>query len=180
MGLKDAVALSRSFSGIALAGAFIALAGSVALAIYSQKSRETSAEFVTVDAVEITNAERAVASSLFNHNTNGGNQDAILSLNNFGKKVTEKIKQVANGRTVLVKQAVVLGSLPDITDEVLDRLNLPKGSPTIDIGKQLEMAPTTSYQLMGVQLNGAAKDAGKEAVKSYVETQKQAAENALP
>lgn len=158
----------------------IATVAGLVAAQYLRPVGHGSASFVTVDAVKITNAERAVASSLFNQGLNGGNQDAIVSLNDFGKKVTAEIEKIADGRTVIVKQAVVSGNVPDITDDVLKGLNLPMNAPSIDISKQLEMAPTSAYQLMGAQMEKIAKSNGEAAKKSFVENQKKAAINELP
>lgn len=169
---------NKIFIGL-IAFNIVTVTGLVALQ-YLRPASQSNAPFVTVDAVKITNAERAVASSLFNQGLNGGNQDAIVSLNEFGKKVTAEINKVADGRTVIVKQAVVSGNVPDITDDVLKGLNLPMNAPSIDISKQLEMAPTSAYQLMGAQMDKIAKSNGEAAKKSFIENQKQAAINELP
>lgn len=133
---------------------------------------------VTIDALKIVNAERSVASKMFQNK--GGDSDAIISMTQFGKNVTAVIRQVANGRMVIVRQAVVDSQLPDITDEVLTDLGLPKGVPTVDAMKHIEMAPTTSYQLMGAQMNADAKNRGSKDYEAYLKQSRKEAANALP
>lgn len=134
---------------------------------------------VTIDPVQIVNAERAVASSLF-QSKGADDSNAIVSINRFGSQVNATINQVAHGRLVLVKQAVVSGNLPDITDEVLAELGLPKGAPTIDMNKTLEMAPTSSYQLMGNKIAKDAAENSNQMLKSFINQSKKNATNELP
>ena len=103
-----------------------------------------------------------------------------MSLNEFGRKVTTEITKVADGRTVLVKQAVVASGLPDITDQVLHNLGLPDNAPTVDLSKQLEMAPTSSYQLMGAEMKRITDRNKVDSLKSLLAGQKEASKYDLP
>ena len=106
-----------------------------------------ASRFVTLDAVKLVNAERAALPGLTKNNS----IDSGLALMDIGKRMQPTIEQVAGPDTVvIVKQAVVLGDLPDITDAVIKALNLPVDAPTVDVSKYLEQAPTTDA------LSGAA------------------------
>jgi len=89
---------------------------------------------VTVDLVRITNAERKA------FGVRGGDEIEMLRI---GRSIAPTIAELAGGRIVLVKQSVVGGDLPDLTDQVLDRLGLPKDAPTIDLRPNLSDVPTT-------------------------------------
>lgn len=87
---------------------------------------------VTFDAIKFTNAQRILASKFMVNGIGqgGGSTDQILILNQ-SSRVEEIIREVAGPKTmVLVKQAVVASTYPDITDEVLSRLGLPTNTPS--------------------------------------------------
>ena len=87
-------------------------------------ARSGTPNIVTFDVAKLANAERAIASNLIAKNEKA-NESAII-LTKVGKKAEAMISEVAGPNTiVLVKQTVVGYNLPDITDEVLTRLELP-------------------------------------------------------
>ena len=95
---------------------------------------------VVLDAVKLVNAERAALPML----SKQSGSDAAIALMDIGKRMQPAIEKAAGpGAVVVVKQAVVLGDLPDITDQVIKELNLPTNAPTVDLSKYLETAPTT-------------------------------------
>lgn len=95
---------------------------------------------VTFDVTRMANAQRAIAAGLLD-----GNTDVVVRLSRIGKETEAAIREAAGPNAlILVKQAVVFGeNIPDITDEVLRRLELPTNVPTIDPAKYLTQdAPT--------------------------------------
>jgi hypothetical protein len=79
-------------------------------------------QMVTLDVVKLANAERALASKLWNKNA--------IDLTSISKRTRQVIQQYAGGRLVIIKQATVGSHLPDITDDVLRGLGLPTNVPT--------------------------------------------------
>src|SRR5699024_8966560 len=58
----------------------------------------------------------------------------VLIIKRIDKLARPTIEKIANGRTVVVKQALALeGQVEDITDEVLEALELPKVTATIHV-----------------------------------------------
>lgn len=99
---------------------------------------------VTLDVVRLVNAERAAVSSMVGKSADS-QQDSALALLHLGKAVKPAIRAAAGaGTIVLVKQAVISGTLPDITDQVLTALNLPLHAPTVNVAKYLGSAPTAA------------------------------------
>ena len=110
-----------------------------------QGNKQVAQRFVTIDPVELANAERAVASKLLT--SHADHQAISLKLFRVGHELRSTIRQVAgSGTVVLVKQAVILGGVPDITKQVLVKLGLPVNAPTVDVTKYLtqDVAQTTA------------------------------------
>lgn len=96
-------------------------------------------QVVSFDVIKFGNAQRAVAASFLK----GANNDNATLLLDLSKKTRESIHKVAGSRLVLLKQAVVQGNVPDITDAVLKDLGLPVDVPTQDpTSVALDVAPT--------------------------------------
>ena len=97
------------------------------------------ANIVTFDIIRYGNAQRAFASKFL---TNKNIDDASV-LMNLSKKTRDAIAKYAGPNTVVIKQAVVQGDLPDITDDVLKDLSLPANVPTQDPSAYtIDSAPT--------------------------------------
>lgn len=96
---------------------------------------------VTFDIIRYGNAQRAFAAKLkFLSNTDG--QDAA-TLMDLSKKTRASIAKIAGNSTVILKQAVVQGDVPDITEDVLKDLGLPTNAPTQDPAAiAIDEAPT--------------------------------------
>lgn len=87
-------------------------------------------QVVVFDVVKYVNAQRAVASSLLGPDTNA-RLDASTLLLTISKRAKSSILKIAGpGTVVLVRQAVIQGDAPDITDAVLIDLGLPTEVPT--------------------------------------------------
>jgi len=99
---------------------------------------------VVFDPVRFINAQRAAASIL----STQPNADLALTMTQVAKQAEAVILEEADGAVVLVKQAVVVPSnLRDITDDVLNRFNLPTNVPTVTTNPVLSLenvAPTDS------------------------------------
>lgn len=126
--------------------AFLIGAGVAVLAIHAGAgalSGRARPRIVTLDAVKLVNAERAAVSGMLGKGT--PHEDIALRMLRIGHEVRKTIRREAGqGTIVLVKQAVVAGDLPDITDRVLELLGLPTKVPTVDVAKYLDRAPTTA------------------------------------
>lgn len=119
-------------------------------------------DVVTFDATRLANAQRAIAAGLLDNQS-----DALITLARIGRETEATIQTVAGGRLVLVKQAVVAGTVPDITDEVLQRLGLPTDVPTVDPMQYLqELAPTELTHSMSRLV---VEDRAKQAAKNHEE-----------
>jgi len=95
---------------------------------------------VVLDPVKLANAQRAVASGLL-----GDEVDvSALKLRNMSEDIDNVVREIAgDDAIILVKQAVMYGNLPDITNDVLVALRLPLNTPTVDPTNYLdEVAPT--------------------------------------
>lgn len=92
-----------------------------------------------VDLARISNAENMVAIKAQQ------NKSWLDVVNTAAKDVKGVIQQVANGHTVIVKQAVILGTGTqiDITDKVLQKLGLPLKTPAY--------IPPRKSTLLGIQ-----------------------------
>lgn len=96
---------------------------------------------VVFDVVKLANAQRKVASMLLGRD--GPNSDAAGLLLDIQGRTKEAVRTAAGpGTIVFVKQAVVHSDLPDITDTVLQMLNLPRDVPTQDATTGLDYTPT--------------------------------------
>lgn len=94
---------------------------------------------VQFDVVKYSNAQRAIASAYLK-DANNDNSTLLLDLS---KKTHESIDKYAKGRMVVLKQAIVQSTAPDITDAVLKDLGLPTNVPTQDPSTYaLDVAPT--------------------------------------
>jgi hypothetical protein len=102
-------------------------------------TRSAPANIVTFDIIRYTNAQRAFASKFM---TNQVPDDAAL-LMDLSKKTRTSISKIAGNSTVIVKQTVVQGDIPDITEDVLKDLGLPTNVPTQDPATySIDDAPT--------------------------------------
>ena len=115
------------------------------------------ANVVTFDIIRYTNAQRAFASQFL---TKKQVDDASL-LMDLSKKTRASIAKYAGANTVIIKQAVVQGDIPDITDDVLKDLGLPTNVPTQDPASYaLDEAPTNFIIPQMVQDQHARKLTG--------------------
>lgn len=85
--------------------------------------------FVTLDVIKIVNAQRKMLGDTYKTDPN----DLAIISSQIGRLMENTIDTAASGRTVLVKQAVVSSNLEDITDQVLESLDLPKEVPGLDL-----------------------------------------------
>lgn len=87
-----------------------------------------SEKVVTFDPVLFLNAQRAAASIL----AVAPSAELALTMTQVAKQAEAVIEKVANGRLVLIKQAVVLAdNYQDITPQVIEHFGLPSAAPTI-------------------------------------------------
>lgn len=103
------------------------------------------AKIVTVDVTRILNAQRRYVGTNLSEGL-----DRINSLSLPGRTASDAIQHVAGeGAVVLVKQAVVISppGVPDITDRVLEYLQLDTSVPTIAPHKRLGAGFDTDYGL---------------------------------
>ncbi|MHB0929172.1 MAG: hypothetical protein ACYC3W_09790 [Candidatus Nanopelagicales bacterium] len=99
--------------------------------LHTNKTSLGSANIVSFDVIKLGNAERAIASGLIGPQTADTSDNGVL-LMQVSKRVTAAIQQEAHGAVVIVKQAVVSGDIPDITDAVLKNLGLPVKVPEVN------------------------------------------------
>lgn len=100
---------------------------------------------VVLDVVKLANAERALASKLWQKNA--------VDLTSISQRTRAVIAQEADGRLVIIKQATVNSHLPDITDQVLRDLGLPTDVPTqLPSDYVLNPAPTSTQPVHGPSL----------------------------
>lgn len=145
-----------------------------------------TARLVTIDPVELANAERALASKLL---TRHGNRQAVrrrvtLKLFRVGHELRATIRAVAGpGTIVLVKQAVIAGSVPDITKTVLMKLGLPAKVPTVDLTTYLThgvAATTLSFSQINAALKARAKAQERHSAATYHKLVKSHADSVIP
>lgn len=122
---------------------------------------------VSFDIVKYANAQRAIASA-YMKDSNNDNSTLLL---NLSEKTRASIGKLSGGNLVILKQAIVQGSVPDITDAVLKDLGLPTDVPTQDpAAYTLDVAPTMltlqgpPKEVQGRRAEGAGKDAGSQSV----------------
>lgn len=90
--------------------------------------------FVVVDPVKIVNAQKGFLMKNLQTN-NGGFNDEVFSL---GDRTALSIKNISNGRIVLIKQSVISADVLDITSDVLKEMGLPLDSPGLDLESALK------------------------------------------
>lgn len=123
-----------SVIGVAVIASFVVLAGWRYL---PPRTGAASQGMVTLDVVKLANAERALASKLWQKNA--------VDLTSISTRTRQVIQHYADGRLVIIKQATVGAQLPDITDKVLIALGLPTKVPTqLPSDYVLNPAPTNT------------------------------------
>lgn len=166
--------------------ALLVAVGAVRVQGSSTTAAAPTARIVTIDPVELANAERALASKLL---TRHGNHPAArrritLKLFRVGREMRATIRKVAGpGTIVLVKQAVIAGSVPDITKTVLTRLGLPAKVPTVDLTQYLThgvAATTMSLSQLDAALRARAKKQEKQSATAFNAIQRRAAAHVIP
>jgi hypothetical protein len=131
-----------SVIGVAVIAGFVMLAGWRYL---PPRTGAATQGMVTLDVVKLANAERALASKLWQKNA--------VDLTSISGRTRQVIQQYADGRLVLIKQATVGANLPDITDQVLVALGLPTKVPTqLPSDYVLNPAPTNTQPIHGPSL----------------------------
>lgn len=132
---------------------------------------------VTVDLVKILNGERKALPQLVKQ----GGGDPSLAMLRIGREIVPTVTAVAGKNTiVLVKQAVVDAHLPDITNQVLDKLGLPKNAPTINLTRGLLQAPTTANAMNGADWARVAREQDQQSAKKYQKARKATVNAQLP
>lgn len=170
---------------------FVAFAGGLTALGAAQKSAGAvsgapTARIVTIDPVELANAERALASQLLttHHGQTATRAAVTLKLFKVGREMRATIRQIAGPNTlVLVKQAVIAGHVPDITKAVLNKLGLPAKAPTVDITQYLtdDVATTTmSLSQIDAALKARAQAQEKHSAAEYDKVLKHNAANVIP
>ena len=169
-----------------IVAALLVAVGAVHVQGSSATTSAPSARIVTIDPVELANAERALASKLL---TRHGNHPAArrritLKLFRVGREMRATIRKVAGpGTIVLVKQAVIAGSVPDITKTVLTRLGLPAKVPTVDLTQYLThgvAATTMSLSQLDAALRARAKKQEQRSATAFDAQQRHAAAHVIP
>ncbi|MBC8737238.1 hypothetical protein F6X40_10505 [Paraburkholderia sp. UCT31] len=127
---------------------------------YAHYSSGGSPQMVQFDVVKLANAQRAVASQFLKSGPDSTDNAALLL--NLSTRTREAITKAAGkGTLVLVKQGIVQGDVPDITDDVLRALGLPTDVPTQDpTTYTLDVAPTN------LAIISAPKNAPRAALSS--------------
>ena len=152
----------------------------------SSATTAPTARIVTIDPVELANAERALASKLLTRHGNhpAARQRITLKLFRVGREMRATIRKVAGpGTIVLVKQAVIAGSVPDITKTVLTRLGLPAKVPTVDLTQYLThgvAATTMSLSQLDAALRARAKKQEQRSATAFDAQQRRAAAHVIP
>jgi hypothetical protein len=112
------------------------------------------ANIVTFDIIRYTNAQRAFASKFL---TNPAADDSVI-LMDLSKKTRASITKMAGSSTVILKQSVVQGDIPDITEDVLKDLGLPTNVPTQDPSTySIDDAPTNFIMPQMIRAREASK-----------------------
>lgn len=103
----------------------------------------TGDQVVVFDIIKYTNAQRAVASKLL-AGAEAERLDSGAMLLELSRRTRDTIEKIAGpDRVVLVKQAVLIGNAPDITDAVLLDLGLPTDVATVSPSDVIgDTAPT--------------------------------------
>lgn len=116
-------------AGVAYAAYAAYTHGPRLLASASTSGLSLRGDVVMIDPVRIVNAQRAVASLAL-----AGDSDILADTSVIGRQLERTIQTIAEGRLVIVRQAIVTNHelVPDITDQVLAFLELPTEVPTVD------------------------------------------------
>lgn len=105
-----------------------------------------SERVVVFDAVKFANAQRKVAAAFLRND-----MPAVSNPLAVQEETQQVIRAIAGrGTIVLLKQAVLLTDVPDITDDVLRAMKLPTDVPSFDPAKViLDPAPTQLFTAPG-------------------------------
>lgn len=154
----------------ALAG--IALFGLGALLATHFLGKSGNAAFVTLDSVQVMNAQRAAASSLLNESLSVSERAERYSMiQRLGSQTMSVVERIADGRAVVVKQAVISGDVEDITGEVLTELGLSDIKvPTLETPLERDLMPLTP-EMAAVQL--MSKESRKRIEARFQETMRE-------
>lgn len=91
-----------------------------------------SSQFVVFDTARYMNARQASMLKLMQEEGDEYDNNPALIIKRVDKIARPTIEKIADGRLVIVKQALALdGQVEDITDRVLEELELPKVEATI-------------------------------------------------
>jgi len=91
-----------------------------------------SSQFVVFDTARYMNARQASMLKLMQEEGDEYDNNPALIIKRVDKIARPTIEKIADGRLVIVKQALALdGQVEDITDRVLEELDLPKVEATI-------------------------------------------------
>lgn len=140
---------------------------------------------VTFDSAKYLNARRAGMAKLLNLVESGDeNVPPPSVINDIDKHAREKIEKLANGRLVIVTQALsISGQVPDITDQVIRELGLPETKVTI-VSDVEDMASNYSTSDIYALAKKALERKNAQAVKDAARIKKEIAEemnnNLLP
>ena len=120
-------------------------------------------KIVSFDVLKLANAQRnlSIASSL------NPNSDILLQLKRVGSNTQKAILEVAGTNAiVVVKQAVVSQTtVPDITDQVLKKLELSTNAPTSDLGAPPLLGELPNPKEISNKLDGMLTKPGETANK---------------
>lgn len=115
---------------------------------------------VVFDAVKFANAQRKVAAAFLRND-----MPAVSNPLAVQEETQHVIRAIAGrGTIVLLKQAVLLTDVPDITNDVLRAMKLPTDVPSFDPAKVvLDPAPTQLFTAPGASRAAAALPSGPDA-----------------
>ena len=121
-------------AGLSLFMACLSFGGGV---LYQRYLGGGGLKVVTIDVIKVNNAQRKVLGDA----RAKGQRGRQLELLSVSRTLDKAVREIAGGKTVLVRQAIVGGVYPDITDEVLRRIGLPTdvSSDAPDAGPMMEM-----------------------------------------
>ncbi|MEL7896526.1 MULTISPECIES: hypothetical protein [Vreelandella] len=134
---------------------------------------------VTFDTAKYVNARRAVASELLGDAET--RDSAVSTFARVDNGVRPAILEAANGAMVIVRQASVLdGTIPDITDTVLDGLGLPTDAPTIETSLDLQGDTTYSASSLYEEARELVSRANQQARERSASQSEAGIEELLP
>lgn len=128
----------------ASAGMVVALATTMSLGTSLGSGKPALSEVaVTFDTARYVNARRMAAGSMLGEDAE--KEKTASTLARADRNVKSVLQEKADGRIVLVRQAVVMEEqLPDLTEDVLTELGLPTEAPTVGIDR--EVAADTDFR----------------------------------